>query len=255
MRTKIILTAAVIGTSASIALAQNPDRGDQPPPNERPPRQGPPPNERPDRPDRPDRQAQKYSIEQAASDTAQLHTIAFSGLAFITGDFGASTFMPPGKVCDFFGFQYMGDIDAAQKGHNPMFLNRVAGNVLQTLNDTQKKQFLDLADEQAPQLEALARMRLPLIKSFHRQLDGQIPAGSEGLNRAAVVRYTGELFAQDAELSLRPTSPWWTTSAPAARRTAGARILRLEPWHPATASDRDRRRPTNRRERAGEPHA
>jgi len=197
---KIVLTAAVLGASASIMLAQNPDRGGQPPSSERPPRQGAPPDQRHDRPDR---QAQKYSIEQAVSDTAQLHTIAFSGLAFITGDFGASTFMPPGKVCDFFGFQYMRDIDAAAKGHNPMFLNRVAGNVLQTLNDTQKQKFLDLADEQAPQLEELARMRLPLIKSFHRQLDGNIPAGSEGLNRAAVIRYTSEIFARDAELSLR----------------------------------------------------
>ena len=147
--------------------------------------------------------AQKYSIEQAVSGNAQLHTIAFSGLAFITGDFGASTFMPPGKVCDFFGFQYMRDIDAAAKGHNPMFLNRVAGNVMHVLNDAQKQKFIDLANEQAPQLEDLAHMRLPLIKSFHRQLDGQIPVGSSGLNEAAVVRYTGELFAKDAELSLR----------------------------------------------------
>jgi Spy/CpxP family protein refolding chaperone len=146
---------------------------------------------------------QKYSIEQAVSDKAQLHTIAFNGLAFITGDFGASTFIPPGKVCDFFGFQYMRDIDAATKGHNPMFLNRVAGNVLQTLNAEQKQKFLDLAEEQAPQLEALARMRLPLIKAFHRQLDEQIPAGGGGLNQAAVVRYVGDIFEKDAELSLR----------------------------------------------------
>jgi Spy/CpxP family protein refolding chaperone len=206
MKTRIILTAAALGGSAWIALAQNPDRSGQPPASERPPRQGAPPGprrERPNRPDRPDGQAQKYSIEQAVSDNAQLHTIAFSGLAFITGDFGASTFIPPGKVCDFFGFQYMRDIDAAAKGHNPMFLNRVAGNVLHVLNDEQKQKFLDLADEQAPQLEALARMRLPLIKSFHRQLDGQIPAGSAGLSKEAVVRYTGDIFAKDAELSLR----------------------------------------------------
>lgn len=146
---------------------------------------------------------QNYSIEQAVSDNAQLHTIAFSGLAFITGDFGASTFIPPGKVCDFFGFQYMRDIDAAGKGHNPMFLNRVAGNVMHLLNDEQKKRFLDLAEEQAPQLEELAKMRLPLIKSFHRQLEGQIPAGSGGLNEAAVIRYTGDIFEKDAALSLR----------------------------------------------------
>jgi len=147
--------------------------------------------------------SQQYSIEQAISDNAQLHTIAFDGLAFVTGNFGASTFMPPGKVCDFFGFQYMRDIDAAQEGHNPMFLNRVAGNVLETLNAGQKQKFIDLADEQAPELEALARMRLPLIKAFHRQLDRQIPAGSQGLDEAAVIQYVGEIFEKDAELSLR----------------------------------------------------
>ena len=135
--------------------------------------------------------AQKYSIQQAVSDKAQLHTIAFNGPAFITGDFGSSTFIPPGRVCDFFGFQHMRGIDAATKGHNPMFLNRVAGNVLQTLNAGQKQKFLDLAEEQSSQLEALARMRLPLIKAFHRQLDAQIPAGSDGLNEAAVVRRSG----------------------------------------------------------------
>lgn len=162
-----------------------PRRGDQPPRGDRP------------------GGGQKYSIEQAVSDRAQLHTIAFNGLAFITGDFGASTFIPPGKVADYFGFQYMRDIDAAQKGHNPMFLNRVAGNVLHVLSTEQEQLFLDLAEEQAPQLEALARMRLPLIKSFHMELDGAIPAGSDGLNREAVKAYVGEIFIRDAELSLR----------------------------------------------------
>ena len=154
----------------------------------------------PDRKGRP--QQNKYSIEQAISDNAQLHTIAFSGLAFLTGDFGASTFIPPGKVCDFFGFQYMRDIDVAQKGHNPMFLNRVAGNVLHVLNDEQKQVFMDLAEKQAAELEKLAKMRLPLVKAFHMQSDNQIPTGSEGLNKDAVIKYVGDIFAFDAELSL-----------------------------------------------------
>lgn len=38
-----------------------------------------------------------HSIEQALSDRAQLHTIAFDGLAFLTGDFGLDTFLPPGR--------------------------------------------------------------------------------------------------------------------------------------------------------------
>jgi Spy/CpxP family protein refolding chaperone len=207
MKTRTFLAAAIISASAVVGLPQNTERRPPPPSPEQPNSRDFALDDRPaaGRPRERGRrsQSQNYSIEQAVSDNAQLHTIAFSGLAFITGDFGASTFMPPGKVCDFFGFQYMRDIDAAEKGHNPMFLNRVAGNVLHVLNSEQNQKFLDLADEQASQLEALARMRLPLIMSFHRQLAGKIPSGSSGLNQAAVARYTGEVFARDAELSLR----------------------------------------------------
>lgn len=146
-------------------------------------------------------ETQRYSIEQACSDRGQLHTIAFSGLAFMTGDFGADTFIPPGKVCDFFGFQYMRDIDAAQKGHNPMFLNRVAANVLETLTDQQRKAFEVAARKEAEELNDLAQRRWPLIKAFRRELNCDIPADSQGLNKEAVIRYVGDLFATDAELS------------------------------------------------------
>ncbi len=145
----------------------------------------------------------QYNLEQAVSDNAQLTTIAFNGLAFLTGDFGAATFIPPGKVCDFFGFQYMRDIDAAKKGHNPIFLSRVAGNVAHVLSAEQKQMFIDLAEEQVPQLTALAKMRLPLIKAFHMQRDNELPAGSSGLNKAAVMQYVGKIFEADAELSRR----------------------------------------------------
>lgn len=156
-----------------------------------------------DRSPRQEHGARQYSIAQAVSDEAQLHTIAFNGLAFLTGDFGADTFLPPGKVCDFFGFQYMRDIDAAQKGHNPMFLDRVAGNVLKTLDAAQRAKLEAAARREVEPLRQLAEMRLPLIKAFCRQLAGEIPQGSPGLNREAVMRYTGDIFALDAETSLR----------------------------------------------------
>ena len=114
MKNKMIVLTLIASLFTSASMAQDrPPRGEQPRGN-----------------------AQGYSIEQAVSEEAQLHTIAFNGLAFITGDFGADTFIPPGKVCDFFGFQYMRDIDTAGKGHNPMFLDRVAGNVLKTMKPT-----------------------------------------------------------------------------------------------------------------------
>jgi hypothetical protein len=146
---------------------------------------------------------QPYSIEQATSEGAQLHTVAFSGLAFVTGDFGAATFLPPGKVCDFFGFQYMRDIDAAEKGHNPIFLDRVAGNVLRTLDDGQRALFERAARAEAAEWQVLAERRLPVIDAFYRQLRGNLPPGSSGLNQDSVARYLGELFAHDAELSCR----------------------------------------------------
>lgn len=140
-----------------------------------------------------------YSIAQASSDKAQLHTFAFSGLAFLTGDFGAATFIPPGKVCDYFGFQYMRDIDSAQKGHNPAFLNRVAGNMILILSDTQKKDFLALAEDQAPKLEALARRRLPVIKAFYLQLQPD----AKTLQKSPVISAIADIFEEDAKLSLQ----------------------------------------------------
>jgi hypothetical protein len=60
----------------------------------------------------------RYSIEQAVSDRAQLATIAFDGLAFLAGDKACSTFLPPGKAADFSGFQYTRDVDTNELGHS-----------------------------------------------------------------------------------------------------------------------------------------
>ena len=113
-----------------------------------------------------------YSVEQAISDRAQLHTIAFDGLAFLTGEMACNTFLPPGKVADFNGFQYMRDIDTNQLGHNTSFVPRAANNMLAVLTDQQKAQLIALAKEQEKMLSDFAYKRFPLIKAFHRQLTG-----------------------------------------------------------------------------------
>ncbi len=145
----------------------------------------------------------QYSIEQAISDRAQLNTIAFDGLAFLTGDFGCNTFLPPGKVADFCGFQYMRDVDRNELGHNTSFVPRAANNVLYILTDAQKAQLVALAKEQEQMLTDFAHRRFPLIQAFGRQLEGRIPAGSVGLNREAVMKYTAELYEIDGQLSYR----------------------------------------------------
>lgn len=144
---------------------------------------------------------QRYSIEQAVSDRAQLHTIAFDGLAFLTGDFGYDTFLPPGKVSDYFGFQYMRDIDANEGGHNTSFLTRIAHNMLAILSDEQKGQLIELARAQDNDIRRFAEMRLPLIHAFRQNLTGDMPKGTSALNRNAVVQYSAELYALDGELA------------------------------------------------------
>ncbi len=138
----------------------------------------------------------RYSIDQALSDNAQLSTIAFSGLAFITGNAGADSFIPPGKVADFFGVQYMRDVDEAGYGHNTQFLSRVANNMLHILNDEQKGELIELASEQAPLFVNFAYNRFPILNAFRDSLEGR-----DGLNQEVVANYTENLYGLDAELT------------------------------------------------------
>lgn len=145
--------------------------------------------------------AQRYSIEQATSDQAQLHTIAFDALAYLTGDFGYDTFLPPGKVSDYFGFQYMRDIDAKEGGHNTSFLTRIAYNMLTVLSDAQKAQLLALARSQEADIGMFAQRRFPLIQAFRRNLAGDLPKGTRALDRKAVLQYSADLYVLDGNLA------------------------------------------------------
>lgn len=187
---KILFILIVILFSIT-ALAQE---GYPPPPRDhRPP---PPPRHDGERGKR-----QAYNIEQATSDRAQLNTIAFSGLAFITGSLGCDTFIPPGKICDHFGFQYMRDVQPQGMGHNTDFLTRIANAMLDCLNDNQLSQLMALARKQEKQVEKLAYMRFPLIKAFRKQLEGDIPSGSNGLNKESVMAYTSKIFELDGRMT------------------------------------------------------
>ena len=142
------------------------------------------------------RDKKQYTIEQATSERAQLHTVAFSGLAFMTGNYGADTFFPPGKVADFFGFQYMRDNDKNEKGHNTDFLTSIANSVYSVITTTQIGELKLLAKQQAPVYDAFARKRYELIRAFRNFME----KGTEP--DLALIKKTGaELYTMDAELS------------------------------------------------------
>jgi len=144
-----------------------------------------------------------YCIQQATSDKAQLNTISFNALAFITGNFGADCFFPPGKVSDFFGFQYMRDNDSLKLGHNTNFLTIIANNVISILNTAQLNKMISLAKEQEAMYNEFVYKRMVLIKAFRQNMEREFPKNSKGLNKEAVIKFCGELYSIDGRLSCR----------------------------------------------------
>lgn len=159
----------------------------QPPPS--PP--GPPPNPG----------GTGMNTENTISDQAQSMTIAFDALAFVTGSYCAQTFYPPGKVADFFGFQYLRDNDSSGMGHNTDFTTLTANPVLVLLNDTQLGILSQLGTDEALLNDAYGYARLPLAKAFRRLIDGETPSGHPELSREAVKTYSAALFAIDGQMS------------------------------------------------------
>ena len=142
-----------------------------------------------------------FTIEQTLSDGAQRNTIAFDALAFITGNLGADSFFPPGKVADFWGFQFLRDNDPTQMGHNTDFLTRVAFNMLHVLTSKQRLELITLAKSQVAEINQYAYDRFVLMDGFQRLLVGDLPTGSSGLDPAAVQAYSAELYRLDGEIS------------------------------------------------------
>jgi hypothetical protein len=148
----------------------------------------------------------QYSIEQAISDKAQLNTLAFGGLGFLTGNLCSHSFLPPGKVADFFGFQYLRDTTQAGKGHSTDFVTNAANNVLFILNNEQKAKMIALAKTQVSSVNEFAYMRYPLMAAFRRQLEGDLPTGTSTLSKEQVMNYSAKLFELDAKISIQRAS-------------------------------------------------
>ena len=140
------------------------------------------------------------NLEQAISDLAQSTTIAFSGLAFITGDLDAQSFYPPGKVADYWGFQYLRDNDPSDMGHNTSFLTRVSCDVLSILDDAQLAKLKALAASQIDDVNTYGYERYPLIKAFRQLVDGDLPSGATGLSESAVVDASRDLYMLDGQI-------------------------------------------------------
>lgn len=142
-----------------------------------------------------------YNIEQAISDKAQGMTIAYDALAFMTGDLGSDSFFPPGKVADFWGFQYLRDNDPSEMGHAGDFLTSAAMNMLNTLTLDQRAKLVALAKSQVSSINEYGYERFVLIDAFRRLVNNKLPTGTTGLSQDAVKAYSAKLYQLDGEIS------------------------------------------------------
>jgi hypothetical protein len=143
----------------------------------------------------------QYTIDQTISDEAQRNTLSFDGLAFLTGNVGSQSFLPPGKVADYSGFQYLRDNDPTELGHNTSFVTIISYNVLHILTTDQVNMFVDRAQNQIDLINEFAYYRFPLLKAFRRLKESDLPAGTTELSKEAVMEYTSELYRIDGRIS------------------------------------------------------
>lgn len=147
--------------------------------------------------------SQTYDMSFTLSDGAQKHQIAFDGLGFLSGDFCSCTFIPPGKVADYFGFQYLRDNDITGMGHNSDFSSVIANNLLSVLTDDQKQQIVTLAKAQVEIIQQYGYARFPLMYAFFRMRDNSMPSGSTGLSLEQVKAYSAYLYRIDGRISIQ----------------------------------------------------
>ncbi len=144
---------------------------------------------------------QKYSVEQAISDSAQLHTISFAALSFMSSGVCEMSFLPPGKHASYFGFQYLRDVVGGAAGHEQNFVPRVANNLLYILSSQQRAILINLAKQQQKKIKQFALERFPLLIAFDRYAKKQLPQGVTRLSKGKIVQHSGDLYALDGELS------------------------------------------------------
>jgi hypothetical protein len=140
-------------------------------------------------------------LDAALGFMGQLTTVAFAGVGLMAGNLEAQTFFPGGKLVDYFGFQYLRDVDPDDYGHTNGFQTRLAANVLYTLDDAQIEEMKALIETEVDKVDLYYWKRYPLMTAFRRLLDQDLPAGTTGLDADAVTAASKELYLLDGEMA------------------------------------------------------
>jgi hypothetical protein len=104
-------------------------------------------------------------------------------------------------VADYSGFQYLRDNDPTKLGHNTSFVTIISYNILHILTTDQINMFVERAQDQIDLINQFAYKRFPLLEAFRRLKEGDLPSGTTGLSKEAVMDFTAELYRVDGRIS------------------------------------------------------
>ena len=144
--------------------------------------------------------SQVFNTSQTISDGAQLNTLSFDGMAFLSGNFCGCSFIPPGKVADYFGFQYVRDNDITGMGHTTDFNTVIANNLMYVLDSNQKADMIALAKLQVANINLYGAKRFPIISAFLKVRD---QPGNYSLYKDTILARSAELYRLDAIISMQ----------------------------------------------------
>ena len=96
--------------------------------------------------------------------------------------FCSDSFLPPGELADFFGFQYHRDNDQSAMGHSGDYLTGAANNVLYILSTDQKAELVTLAKNQVSLINEYA------CEPFPSSSMAQAVPESEPLRSSTIVK-------------------------------------------------------------------
>ena len=148
----------------------------------------------------------KGSMANTLNDGTQLGTFTFDALSWYTGNLCSDSFLPGGKVADFFGFQYLREQGPGETGHSTVYVSYCAKAVMSILNSKQLAILQSLASNTSVfynLTSTYALNRYPLYYAFRKLYSGKLPQGTSGLNKEAIKNYTSKLYTIDAQISVK----------------------------------------------------
>ena len=129
----------------------------------------------------------------------------YDAVTWYSGNLCGDSFLPGGKIADFFGYQYQRDLSPNNTGHMTTFVTYSSKAFLSVLSPAQTAILTAYAANYSAYQNLTTQyvmMRFPIYKAFRQLLNGSLPTGTSGLNLTALLSYSQSLYEIDAQIAI-----------------------------------------------------